>query len=112
MSDIDDDAQQEFEDLMLDRDKAISEEHDTTTEALRQGSGLDERLKEERGAGSTDPERLVPTELDQVDDEPDMVADPSMLGDENGPFVPGEEAAMHVVEDAPGATDHPDDMAD
>ena len=56
MSDIEDDAQEEFEDQMLDRDKAVSEEHDTTTEALREGSGLDERLKEERGAGSTDRE--------------------------------------------------------
>ena len=52
---------------------------------------------------------LVPTELDEVDDEPDLVADPDLLGTEDGPFVPAEEAAMHVVEDAPGATDHPDD---
>ena len=109
MSDIEDDAQEEFEDRMLDRDKAVSEEHDTTTEALRQGSGLDERLKEERGAGSTDREGIVPTELDEVDDEPDLVADPDLLGTEDGPFVPAEEAAIHVVEDAPGATDHPDD---
>jgi hypothetical protein len=83
MSDIVDDAQEEFEDQMLDRDKAVSEEHDTTTDALRQGSGLDERLKEKRGAGT-----------------------------EDRPSVPAEEAAMHVVEDAPGATDHPDDMTE
>ena len=70
MSDIEDDAQEEFEDQMLDRDKAVSEEHDTTAEALRDGSGLDERLKEERGAGSTDREGIAPTELDEVDDEP------------------------------------------
>jgi hypothetical protein len=60
MSDIDDDAQEEFEDRMLDRDKAVSEEHDTTTEALRQGSGLDDRLKEERGAGRRDPWAFQP----------------------------------------------------
>ena len=112
MSDIDgDDAQQDFEDRMLDRDKAVSEEHDLTTEALRRGSGLDERLREERGArDNKDEVDSVPAELDETDEEPDMVADPSLLGSEDGPFIPAEEAALHVVEDAPGATDHPDDM--
>lgn len=114
MSDIEgDDAQEDFEDRMLDRDKAVSEEHDLTTEALRRGSGLDERLREERGPRDTADEiDAVPTELDEADEEADMVADPSLLGSEEGPFIPAEEAALHVVEDAPGATDHPDDMTD
>jgi hypothetical protein len=115
MSDIDpdDDAQQDFEDQMLDRDKAVSEEHDTTTEGLREGSGLDERLREERGSRGSELELdSVPAELDEPDEDGDMVADPSLLGSEDGPFVPAEEAAIHVVEDAPGATDHPDDMTD
>ena len=90
LSDIEDDPQGEFEDRMLDRDKAVSEEHDTTTDALRQGGGLDERLKEERGARSNDREGVVPTELDEVDDEPDLVADPSFLVTVAGPFVPAE----------------------
>ena len=115
MSDIDpdDDAQQEFEDQMLDREKAVSEEHDLTTESLRRGSGLDERLREERGAGRSEVEAdAVPAELDEEDEEADLVADPSLLGSEDGPFIPAEEAAIHVVDDAPGATDHPDDMTD
>ena len=115
MSDIDpdDDAQQDFEDQMLERERAVSEEHDLTTESLRRGGGLDERLREERGnRGSAGEADAVPAELDEIDDEPDLVADPSLLGTEEGPFVPAEEAAMHVVEDAPGATDHPDDMTE
>ena len=93
MTESETDEQQEFEDRLLDRDRAVSEEHDLTTEALRRGSGLDERLREERGARDSKDEVDVPTELDEIDEEADMVADPSLVGSEDGPFIPAEEAA-------------------
>jgi hypothetical protein len=112
-SDNDADEQEEFEDRMLDRDRAVSEEHDLTAEGLRRGEGLEERLREERndrGTGAVSD--VVPAELDETDDEGDMVADPSLVGSEDGPFTPAEEGAIHVVEDPPGATDHPDDLTE
>ena len=47
-------------------------------------------------------------EEDEPDDEPELIGE---LGESEGNLSP-EEAAMHVRDRAPGATDHPDDYVD
>jgi hypothetical protein len=98
------------EDWILGRDKAFSEEHDTTLEAEGRGEGLDELLREEtRDGDDVEREQVALGEFDEPDDEPDLVG--TDLGeDEDDEERSPETEAMHVVDDPPGATDHPDDM--
>jgi|SRR5262249_9331780 len=98
------------EDWILDRDEAISEEHDTTAAAERRGESLDELLSEEDRRGERDDAgHVFLGEFDEPDDEPELVG--TDLGeDEDDEDRSPETDAMHVVDEAPGATDHPDDM--
>lgn len=82
-------------------------DHDVTATALREGGTLDERLalEEPERATPPGPEGIDIVDEDRPDDEPDLVgtaADPSA-------GASAEEAAMRVVDDAPGATDDEDD---
>jgi hypothetical protein len=109
-NDEDPDAGRATEDWILDRDRAVSEEHDTTVEAQRRGERLDERLHEETRTGDEVPRPSVSLgEGDAPDDEADLVA--TDLGeDEDDDDRAPETDAMSVVDEPPGATDHPDDM--
>ena len=86
-----------------------AEDHTTAAEGVA-GDTLDERLAREepdrRGRRATEPTIIAD------EDRPD--ADPELIGEEagNGGLTGPEEAAMHVVEDAPGATDHEDDYVE
>ena len=97
-----------LEDWMSERDREVSEEHDTTAAGQRRGATLDERLAEEV---SRDPAtvRYAPQlgEVDEPDDEPELLGTDLRGTDE---MRSAEEAAMRVVDEPPGATDHPDDM--
>jgi hypothetical protein len=104
------DAGRATEDWILDRDKAESEEHDTTVGAQRRGEGLDERLREESRPGEGGERGHVSLgEDDAPDDEADLVG--TDLGyDEDDDDRSPETDAMSIVDEPPGATDHPDDM--
>jgi hypothetical protein len=109
-NDEDPDEGRTTEDWILGRDEAFSEEHDTTEEAQRRGERLDELLGEETRDGD-DVEAAPPSigEFDEPDDEPDLVG--TDLGtDEDDEDRSPEAEAMHIVDEPPGATDHPDDM--
>jgi hypothetical protein len=86
-----------------------SESFGTTAEEELEGEPLDERLAEER------PERSATDEVVSIVDEgvPDEEAE--MIGDavvEDDDFASPEEAALHVRDPAPGATDHDDPHPD
>jgi hypothetical protein len=98
------------EGLVLPRDEPTAvEDHGTTAAEQREGEPLDERLREEErdrerprrpavGRLIEEGSGLVDLEKDEVaDDAPDDIDGAS-----------AEEAAMRIVEEAPGATDHPD----
>jgi hypothetical protein len=79
---------------------------DVTATEQREGSTLDERLALEEPDG---PPRAAERGLDVVDD--DLVDDePELVGSATDPIdgAPAEELAMHVTDDAPGATDDDD----
>jgi len=108
----DDDADEgrATEDWILARDRAFSEQHDMTEDAQRRGEGLDELLREETQTNEAEEPHLALGEFDEPDDEPELVG--TDLGDDEDDEDRSPEAgAMHVVDEAPGATDHPDDMA-
>jgi hypothetical protein len=109
-TDEESDAGRATEDWILDRDEAVSEEHDTTVEAQRRGEGLDERLGEGSRLGDgVDRGGVSLGEDDAPDDEAELVG--TDLGyDEDDEDRAPEAEAMSVVDEPPGATDHPDDM--
>jgi hypothetical protein len=80
---------------------------DLTATEQREGRTLDERLAlEQPDAPSPAPERGIDVvDHDRPDDEPEMVG--SVAAPADG--APAEELAMHVTDDAPGATDGADD---
>jgi hypothetical protein len=103
----------ELEDWIEGRDRAVSEEHETTADGLRRGASLDERLAEELPEASA---RSAPQLVDVGaaaedgrDDEADLIATSAGWA----PAWPApEEAAMRIVDALPGATDHADDLAE
>src|SRR5678816_2188740 len=98
-----------LEDLLAGRVVLGAEDH-TTSEEVLEGDSLDERLAREvpdrGGRRPEDPTAIV--EEDGPDDEPELIGE---LGESESPMSP-EEAAMHVRDRAPGATDHPDDYVE
>ena len=97
------------EDWILDRDEAVSEEHDTTAEGQRRGETLDERVAEEGDRGDVEEDHPSLGEADAPDDEPDLVA-VDLGSDEDDDDSNPETDAMSVLDEPPGATDHRDDM--
>jgi hypothetical protein len=89
---------------------AGAEEHTTLAEQ-HEGDSIDERNRREqpqRARASAGVDLIEDGDEDGVDRENDLVADSERT---DGP-VPPELAAMHVVDDAPGGVDHPDDYVE
>jgi hypothetical protein len=106
----DQDALEELEEEIEQMDRPLGAEDHTTAEEGLEGDTLDERLAREvpdRG-GRRPEEPTAIVEEDEPDDEPELVGE---LGEAEDIMSP-EEAAMHVRDRAPGATDHPDDYVD
>ena len=106
----DQDEQEELEEEIEQMDRPLGAEDRTTAEEVLEGDSLDERLAREvpdrGGRRPADPTTLV--EEDGPDDEPELLGEPG----ESESIVAPEDAAMHVRDQAPGATDHPDDYVD
>jgi hypothetical protein len=81
---------------------------DVTASAQREGSTLDERLALEEPDGP--PREAAERGLDVIDeDRPDHEAELVGSGADAFEGAPAEELAMHVTDEAPGATDDDDD---
>jgi len=106
----DQDELEELEEEIEQMDRPLGAEDHTTAEEGLEGDSLDERLAREvpdrGGRRPEDPAAIV--EEDEPDDEPELIGE---LGESEG-IVSPEEAAMHVRDRAPGATDHPDDYVE
>jgi flavin-dependent dehydrogenase len=109
-TDVDADDGEAMEDLITGMDRYAGAEEHTTLAEQHDGDTIDERNRREqlaarREAAGVD---LVDEADDGVDREKDLVGDSERS---DGP-VPAELAAMHVVDDAPGVVDHPDDYVE
>jgi flavin-dependent dehydrogenase len=109
-TDVDADDGEAMEDLISGMDRYAGAEEHTTLAEQHDGDTIDERNRREqlaarREAAGVD---LVDEADDGVDREKDLVGDSERS---DGP-VPAELAAMHVVDDAPGVVDHPDDYVE
>ena len=112
-TDDEDDGGEALESFLLERDHAASESDHVTASEQRRGSTLDERLgREQRRPDPTPAETPLLTEHDGPDDEPAMVADGRRESADPDAGLSAEESAVHVRDDAPGWTDHPDDYVD
>jgi hypothetical protein len=106
----DQDPLEELEEEIEQMDRSLGAEDHTTAEEGLEGDSLDERLAREvpdRGGRRPDDTSTI-VEEDGPDDEPELVGE---LG-ESEDIVAPEDAAMHVRDRAPGATDHPDDYVE
>lgn len=109
-TDVDADDGEAMEDLISGMDRYAGAEEHTTLAEQHDGDTIDERNRREqlaarREAAGVD---LVDEADDGVDREKDLVGDSERS---DGP-IPAELAAMHVVDDAPGVVDHPDDYVE
>ncbi len=107
-NDDDEDSGEAMEDYISDMDRPMGALDHTTAEEQREGDTIDERTRREQ------PQRERPdTSIDLVDDADADGADDEgfMVGDAEDPdgIEAPEQAAVHVVDHAPGAVDHPDD---
>lgn len=109
-TDVDADDGETMEDLISDMDRYAGAEEHTTLAEQHDGDTIDERNRREQLAARRDVAGvdLVDESDDGVDREKDLVGDPEAS---DGP-VPAELAAMHVVDEAPGIVDHPDDYVE
>jgi hypothetical protein len=107
---LDEDPGEDLEAKILQTDRPFgSDSFGTTAEEQEEGESLDERLAEERPRRPGLDAALELEDVDAPDDESELVGEGSI---EHDPFAAPEEAAMTVREDAPGATDHPDEHGD
>jgi hypothetical protein len=106
-TDVDADDGETMEELISGMDRYAGAEEHTTLAEQHDGDTIDERNRREQLAARRDVAGvdLVDESDDGVDREKDLVGDPEAS---DGP-VPAELAAMHVVDEAPGVVDHPDD---
>ncbi len=105
----DDDVAEEMEEQIEDMDRPLGVEDHTTASEQREGDTIDERLARETGSSATDlPVGASVWSEPDVDEEPQLVGDTADAGDRPS----AEESAMHVRDDAPGVTDHPDDYVE
>ena len=110
-TDVDADDGEAIEAMISSMDRYSGAEDHTTLAEQHDGDTIDERNRREQPqrVRSGHPVDLVDGDgADGVDREKDLVADAEPA---DGP-VPPELAAMHVVDDAPGGVDHPDDYAE
>jgi hypothetical protein len=107
---LDEDPGEDLEAMIVQADRPFaSDSFGTTAEEQGEGESLDQLLAEERPSGPALDSALELEDVDAPDDEPELVGEG---GIEHDPFVAPEEAAMTVRDEAPGATDHPDDHGD
>ena len=105
----DGDALEELEQQIEDMDRPLGVEDHTTAAEQREGDTLDERLAREVSPSAADlPVGASVLSEDEEDHEPQMVGEEADGGRRPSP----EESAMHIRDDAPGMTDHPDDYTD
>ena len=107
-SDDDEDAGEAMQDYISDMDRPMGVDDHTTAAEQRAGDTIDRRTRREQ------PQRERPdTSVDLVDDADGDGNDDegTMMGEAEEPdgFESPEQAAVHVVDDAPGWVDHPDD---
>jgi hypothetical protein len=107
-NDDDEDSGEAMEHYISDMDRPIGSYDHTTAEEQREGDTIDERTSREQ------PQRERPdTSVDLIDDAGDDGRDDEgfMMGDAEEPdgIEAPEQAAVHIVDDAPGGVDHPDD---
>jgi hypothetical protein len=112
-TDDEDDGGEALESFLLDRDHAASESDQVTAEGQRRGPTLDERLAREqhdrdRSPGATP----LLTEGDAPDHEAAMVVEGRREWADPDDAISAEESAVRVWDEAPGATDHPDDYVE
>jgi hypothetical protein len=109
-TDVDADDGETMEELISGMDRYAGAEEHTTLAEQHDGDTIDERNRREQLAARRDVAGvdLVDESDDGVDREKDLVGDPEAS---DGP-VPAELAAMHVVDEAPGVVDHPDDYVE
>ncbi len=109
-TDVDADDGEALEDLISGMDRYAGAEEHTTLAEQHDGDTIDERNRREQLAARREATGvdLVDEADDGVDREKDLVGDSERS---DGP-VPAELAAMHVVDDAPGVVDHPDDYVE
>jgi len=109
-TDVDADDGEALEDLISGMDRYAGAEEHTTVAEQHDGDTIDERNRREQVAARREATGvdLVDEADDGVDREKDLVGDSERS---DGP-VPAELAAMHVVDDAPGIVDHPDDYVE
>jgi hypothetical protein len=107
-TDVDADAGEAIEDLISGMDGYEgAEEHTTLAEQL-EGDTIDDRNRREqpqRERADTSIDLVSGDGDDGIDREKDLVAD---VDETEGPLA-SELSAMHVVDEAPGVVDHPDD---
>jgi hypothetical protein len=106
----DQDPLEELEEEIELMDRPLGADERTTATEGVEGDTLDERLAREvpdqGGRRPAEPTTLA--EDDAPDEEPELVGEPA----EADGIVAPEEAAIHVRNMAPGATDHPDDYVE
>lgn len=109
-TDVDADDGETMEDLISGMNRYAGAEEHTTLAEQHDGDTIDERNRREQLAARREATGvdLVDEADDGVDREKDLVGDSERS---DGP-VPAELAAMHVVDDAPGVVDHPDDYVE
>ena len=108
----DEDPGQALEDYISGLDRPLGVDDAVTLDEQAHGDTIDEfNRREERSS------RRAVSSVDLIDDSDADGYDGTgeMVGDiepgEEGPTAP-EQAAMHIVDEAPGAVDHPDDYVD
>ena len=110
-SDDDEDAGAAMEEYISEMDRPMGVDDHTTDEEQLEGDSIDDRTRREQ------PQRVRRnTSVDLVDDAGDDGADDEgfMMGDAEEPegLEAPEQNAVHVVDEAPGGVDHPDDYVD
>jgi hypothetical protein len=108
----DDDPGRSLEDFISGMDRPLGVDDSVTLDEQAHGDTIDEfNRREERTS------RRAGSSVDMIDDSDAEGYDGTgeMVGDiepgEEGPPSP-EQAAMHIVDEAPGGVDHPDDYVD
>ena len=104
--DLDEDPGEDLEAMIEQADHPFaSDSFGTTAEEQEEGESLEQRLAEERPSRPALDSTLALEDEDGPDEEAELVGEGTF---EHDPFVSPEEAAITVRDEAPGATDHPD----
>jgi hypothetical protein len=106
----DEDPLEELEEEIEQQERPLGADERTTATETLEGDTLDERLAREvpDQGGRRRPGSTTIAEDDEPDLESELIGDAAAV---EGVAAP-EEAAMHVRDRAPGATDHPDDYVE